>query len=623
MPIFNEALKVLQRIRWPNLAAATCDILEAGARTFMTAPPDEIRAFRNITPTEDVMNWLKEDLPKTAKTLKGTFHEFVSPDIPLGRSTPGKAIYDRMQKADLDVVYAHAKIREPFEKLAKGISEEGSTKAYRAVENPALMSTLNKKEKALAEYAHKDFDFLWKSYIFHKVGRNTNDFNKVFRMADRGLDAKELEVLPEHLQEGYNLARATIKDYVPRIWKRENLIPMLENSRMQNALKAESSVSPAAKKHYEKIIAEYDESLKRLNGGDPLSYDNIPKEILFRHGLLRKGALGYEEDLIRSHRSYTYHLVQKMVEEPALKDAAELFKQLPFEQRPYARWFLRDFAGFKRKSALDNVAGKIASFEYVRTLGFNTRSPLVNLTQPLNTWADAGPIWSVKGSIKDFSKEGRELWNKTGLSKQIPTVLTEDLHPEAGTIERLKRIAGAMFNLAENANRRHAFATYYAKYENKFCTGSKEAFDSAIKSTFNTQFAYGRVGMPKILRTAPGRVIGQFGSYSIKQLEYLGKQLKAMPKDIKEITRAITSPEFDKRRGEELWRIAKENPLKFIQWIGLTEGGNYGASEILGVGMSNSLGFGMSYGEALEAFRSMTKGEFDEMWAHGSLAFSH
>lgn len=626
MAIFDTVLKTLQRVRWPNLSSAADDVLEFGAREFLNAPAPELKAFRNFTPTEDVFNWLKEDIPQAAKgvvsTAKGALHEFMSPDLPLGRSQAGKELYNIAQKADLNVTYARSKILEPFEKLARKVNEEGSTKAYHAIENSDLLPTLSKEERDLLDHTKGNFDFLWKSYIYHTVGRDKNDFNRVLRWADKGLTDKEFEVLPDHLKEGYKLAQSTIKDYVPHTWKREDLIPMLENSRMVNALKFQKTEDPKRKAALGKVIAEYDESLKRLNGGDPLAYDNIPKEILFRHGLLRKGALGYEEDLIRSYRSYTYHITKKMIEEPALKHMAELYNNLPFEQRPYAKWFIRDFAGMNAKSPLDNIAGKISSFEYVRTLGFNLRSPLVNLSQQLNTWADAGPVWAVKGYVRAFTKEGGELWDKSKLAVQVPQVLTDELHPGAGKIERYKRIAGSLFNLAEMANRKHAFLTYLSKYENKYGAGAPEAFDAAIKGVYKTQFAYGRVGMPKVLRTAPGRVIGQFGSYPIKQLEFMGKNLKALPGDIKAIGKAAFSPEFDKRRGEELWRIAKENPLKFIQWAGMAEGGNYVLGDVLGIDMSNAMGFGISFGEALESFRSMTKGEFDEMWAHGSMAFA-
>ena len=626
MPIFDQVLKSLTKMRWPNLAAAADDVLEFGARQFTTAAPQELRAFRNFTPAEDISNWLKDDLPKAAKgikdTTKGALHEFMSPELPLSRSEPGRAIYDTLQKADLDFAYKTAEDLKPFEKIARKLDKESATKVFRARENPALIKDLSKDEKALEAYLKDQYDFHWKSYIYQTVGKNTNDFNKVMRWADKGLSPEELGSLPEHLQEGYKLARSTVKDYVPRMWRREITISMLENSRMQNALKYQRTESPVIKDRLKKSIGEYDDSLRKLNGGDPLSYDNIPKEILFRHGLLRKGALGYEEDAIRSFRSYIYHLNKKMIEEPALKAAAELYNKLPFEERPYAKDYLRQWAGLKVKSPLDVIAGKISSFEYVRTLGFNLRSPITNLTQQLNTWADAGPVWAIKGYIRAFTEEGTELWNRSKLAVQVPNVLTDELHPGAGNIERLKRIAGGLFNMAEGANRKHAFLTYLSKYENKYGAGDPRAFEEAVKGVYRTQFPYGRVGMPLALRTPLGRVAGQFGSFPIKQVELMSKWAKELPGDVKAISKALFSPEFSQKRGEELWRIAKENPFKFIQWMGLAEGGNLAVGEVLGIDMSTALGVGISFGEALDSFRSMTKGEFDEMWAHGNMAFA-
>src|SRR3972149_5897171 len=121
-------------------------------------------------------------------------------------------------------------------------------------------------------------------------------------------------------------------------------------------------------------------------------------------------------------------------------------------------------------------------------------------------------------------------------------------------MDKLRRVLGFMFNKAEEYNRKHAFMTYYSKYENlgeteaikradSFCftkififgvenLGETEAIKRAVEGVHKTQFQYGKVGMPKILRTPVGRVGLQFSSFSIKQIEFLQKLMKEDPRKV-------------------------------------------------------------------------------------------
>jgi len=585
-------INLFRRARYPEVMNKIDDAVEGMAATFRNADIGTLKSFRDYIPGMDSMHeWLKEYAPTMKRTVRSLIDEVHSPDVVFDRyGDVGRRIYEVASDANLEGLKWKNRMLEPFERLASKVDEEGSTRVFRALENPELATELSKPERELHDFLKNQYDFLWKSYIRHVAGSDEG-YNKVMRMAMREVTEQELSELPEFLQEAYRLTKAKIRDYAPHLWKREDLVEMLQRRLTEVVAKYETATDPKTQRNLMKQIREYQDALKKLSGGDPLAFETIPKDILFRHGLLRKGALGYQEDAIRSYRSYIYSMAKKIFDEPAIQEMAALYNKLPYEIRPYAKWFIRDFAGYNAKGPLDQLAAQLSSYEYVRTLGWNLRSPIANLTQQINTFVDAGPVASLKGYIRAFTKEGNELWKKSGLSVEIPHVLTDELHPQATRVEKIKRIAGFFFNLAEEANRKHAFLTYLTKAEEKYGKGSPEAINEAIKGVYKTQFQYGRVGMPKALRTPIGRTAFQFWSYPIKQIEFLQK-------------------------------LAKENPLKFFEYVGLTVGANLTLERLAGIDLSNALGFGINFSEALNTFASLSKGELDEAVAHGRLTFA-
>jgi hypothetical protein len=309
-------------------------------------------------------------------------------------------------------------------------------------------------------------------------------------------------------------------------------------------------------------------------------WEDLPKEFQFRNELRRKGAAGYLEDAKKSYYSYMYGLRKKTVDEPAIQKMVELYKQLPFEQRPYAKQYIRELAGYGRNSPLDEAAGVIANLNYQRTLGLNLRSALGNLTQQSNTWIDAGPLWSLKGYLRTFTKEGQELYKATGLPVEVPQAFTQDISPSAGWLEKLARVTGVFFSFAENQNRRHAFLTYLSRAETKGLS-QVQATKEAIEGVHKTQFLYGKTNMPMALRTAPGRIFGQYTSFPIKQMEFYRK-------------------------------LGRENPLKLVVGLGLQTYGAKTVADVLGFDLSSFLGFGMTVGEGLDVLRSASDMELEE-----------
>jgi len=92
------------------------------------------------------------------------------------------------------------------------------------------------------------------------------------------------------------------------------------------------------------------------------------------------------------------------------------------------------------------------------------------------------------------------------------------------------------------------------------------------------------------LRTPIGRTAFQFWSFPIKQTEFL------------------------------IW-LAKNDPKKLIYYLALAEGGNLTLQELLNIDLSNALGVGMNWGEALNAIKAVPEGDWRKVWRHTRLSY--
>jgi len=313
----------------------------------------------------------------------------------------------------------------------------------------------------------------------------------------------------------------------------------------------------------------------------------LPRNVRFRFFESRKGKAGYSFDAVKAYQTYLAGIAKKIYDEPAIRRVAELHKQLDPSLKPYNKWYIRRYMGWERHK-LDDLAGAIASMQWMRTLGVNPRSAIVNLTQRMNTVVEVGEKYSIKGEVFGFTKEGKRLFDETGIAKEVPTVLMEGTVPEG--MERVRAIVGYMFNKVELGNRRHAFLSRYLKDRAKGIS-EEQAIRNGIDTVHKTQFRYGKVGMPRILTGPVGRLALQFWSYPIKQVELL-----------------------------TTW--ARNNPLKLIKFIAYAEGGNYTLNRFLGIDLSNALGFGITWGEALQAIQAVPEGDWKGFFRHLRLTFS-
>ncbi len=91
--------------------------------------------------------------------------------------------------------------------------------------------------------------------------------------------------------------------------------------------------------------------------------------------------------------------------------------------------------------------------------------------------------------------------------------------------------------------------------------------------------------MPKLFWNPAARVTFQFSSYTLKQAQFL-------------------------------YDLLRKEPLKFIQWLVMATGINYGLQKYLDSDMSNSLGIGVTWGEAIKVIQSLAEGDVDKAWRH-------
>jgi hypothetical protein len=350
--------------------------------------------------------------------------------------------------------------------------------------------------------------------------------------------------------------------------------------------KLRTATAPGAITQYKTRLKMLEDALVQLEGGKFISWKQLPSNIFFKFFAQRKGKEGYSFDAVKAYGTYLTGIARKIYTEPALKIMGEEYKNLSPDMKKYADEYIRSFAGQTEKGAWNDFANAVTSLQWIRTIGLNPRTALQNYSQRINTIIETGPVYSSKGYKMAWTPEGKALFDKTGIAEEIPQVLYEG---GEGKYETVRRITGFMFNKMEVGNREHGFLSGYLKAKEKLGMNEAEAIKYGIDIAHRTQFRYGRVGMPLGLRTPTGRLALQFSSFSIKQLELLN-----------------------------YW--ARTDPMKAISYIALSSGIAYTLEEFLNTDMSNSLGIGITWGEALNAVKDLSKADIREAWRHTRLA---
>lgn len=590
-----------------------------GEKVIPKGSDTETMFTQNIDPTK-TKEVLKGLADKAGNTLAGrAMREVVdfvhSPDVVMKRTPVGARIYDIADKADLQHKKFVAERGTEFEKAAKGITGEESDRVGMALDGKIKPETLTDKERGLYSYLKEQFSFLLHRYA-REVAGNEDAYIKARSLAH---SKQKPQVKVSDLEEGkqrhykglrtpeeradylheawkgtqdegflkaYDALSRELRDYLPHLFDKDQLLDAFKAEKAELESKLGRSINETSDKQFKVRLKEVNEAIVTLEGGGWVRFKQLPRNLRFKFFESRKGKQGYSFDAIKAYRSYLTGIARKIFDEPAVREMGRLYEGIEPEAKTYADWFIRRFAG-ERKTNLEELSNAITSIQWMRTLGFNPRSALVNMTQRFNTVAEIGPEYSLKGQKAAFTKEGKKLFDESGLAAEVPQVLYEGGSPK---YEQFRALSAWMFNKVELGNRRHAFLSGYLKAKEKGGMGHAESVQAGIDAAHKTQFRYGRVGTPRVLSNPLGRVTGQFTSFTIKQLEFLHK-------------------------------MAKEDPKKLLGWLAMAEGTNLTMQQLLDADMSNAIGVGLNFGELFEAFRSLSDADFKDAFRHVNLSY--
>src|SRR5262249_26172422 len=148
-------------------------------------------------------------------------------------------------------------------------------------------------------------------------------------------------------------------------------------------------------------------------------------------------------------------------------------------------------------------------------------SALRNLSQGVNTYAKLGEKYTAIGYTKLFSPAAREELVREGI---LNNGFIQDRAMSAAkrTMEKLDKGLFVFFDTAEKINRGSAYLGAKAKALRMGKTEA-QAIEYAKQLVRDTQFSFGSVDTPVALRSDLAKTLGQFQSYTTKQLEFLGE----------------------------------------------------------------------------------------------------
>jgi diguanylate cyclase (GGDEF)-like protein len=568
---------------------------------------------------------------KLAKLKREASETINSPEVVYSRHPVGKKIWKdsrQTEQAKNKFMFEHM---TGFAKATKGIKGGSIEKIGQVLDGKLDKVVLNPKELRAHNYLKKDFDYLINKYA-RTVAGSDETYQKMLRAATRKykpqskivdleapaaaryarlktqlsqlrIGSKAYEAVRRQqrailhsdwvgkLEPGaakaYDALSRRVSDYLPHMFDKDQLLLEFKSEAARIQAKLKTATHPAAVTTYKNKLKQLEDSIIKMQQGYMVTYKGLPQNVAFKYLNRRTGKQGYSFDAFKAYESYLHGMAKKIYDEPMLKRAFENHKNLPPELKKYNVDYMRSFMGYD-KYRFEDLANAVASTQYLLKLGFNARSAVGNLTQRINTVAKIGPLHSAKGQARAFMPKYKKMFDETGISREIPQVLFEGKMSQG--FKAITDIAGFLFRRAELGNRRHAFLSALSKAEAKGLS-PKKAYQYALDAADDTQFVYGKTGMPLGLRTPVGRTAGQFTSFSIKQMEFLHK----------------------------LW---KKDPKRFMAWMALSEGSIYTAREFLNADISNYLGVGATWGKVLDTFGSISEGDFRKAITNARLVFS-
>ncbi len=287
----------------------------------------------------------------------------------------------------------------------------------------------------------------------------------------------------------------------------------------------------------ELIKKEFPEELAKMIA------DKLPGEVYNPFMQSRLGTLGYKEDLGGALDAYVKRAIRKIHMDPALESVKDASGKLEKSQYDYVKSYIANINMRPNKvdTLIDNGIKQVIGYRlgerpllavtkllrqmtFRAFLGLNPASALKNISQGINTYSKLGEKYTTIGYAKLFQKGAKAELEAEGV---LNGGFIEDraLSSTKKAIEKFDKGLFYFFEKAEHINRG---AAYFGAKSQGLSKGMSEpeAIDYAKKIVRDTQFVFGKIDTPLILASDLGKTIGQFQSFTTKQIEFLGEMAK-------------------------------------------------------------------------------------------------
>lgn len=529
---------------------------------------------------------------------------FNSPSVVASKEAGSKIIYREIDRADIlkHRMLAHILDSQELDlaQAIKAIPEgsESAKKVAMAQEGTLAESALTNSERDALNKLRKFYKWAIDRFVEVKTS-NPEEAARVRELAKKVIyNPQEDEVtvlktlkefrkeykLTNGAMEAIELLRMEKQNYLPHVFDRTEL----KNSAVERLKELKNTKH--SDERYRKQIDSLENLISKLDGADFVVYKDIPKSLVFQHLKKRTGAPGYKVDAHVALHTYVRGFLKQLYDVPMLDRIQTPYKTLSPDMKAYMDKYIKDYLGQVERSS---VASFVRQFEWIRTLGFNPRSAIVNgIGGTLNTVIEGGRH-AITGYRRALTADGKNEFIMTGAPHEIPQVMIDKDVEYHNRMEKLRAYAGWAFNKVEFGLRSAAYHTGKAKGESLGLTGEDLYFYS-MDFMHKTQYRYGKVGMPMAMR-GWGGVVFQYGSYPVKTLELMHQWLT---------------------------KEGKTGKLKLLAFVVAAEGGELLSRRLLNMDISGGLGFGVRLMDLVSTLSSASQGEWEEMEKHWKLAWA-
>lgn len=280
------------------------------------------------------------------------------------------------------------------------------------------------------------------------------------------------------------------------------------------------------------IKKEFDEDLAKIIA------DKIPGSTYDPFLQKRLGIKGYKQDTWKALDAYVKRATRKVHMDVALNRLKNKEGTLETSQWNFVKKFvdninmrptdidnlldnsIKQLVGYKfGQRPVANISRSLRQMTYRAMLGLNLSSALRNISQGVNTYAKLGEKYTALGYMKLFSTGARQELLEQGV---LDAGFIEDrlLSSTKKKLQKFDKVLFSFFEGAERINRGSAYFGAKAKALSKGKT-EEEAIKIAKKLVRDTQFAFGSIDRPVMLQSDIAKTLGQFQSFTTKQIEFL------------------------------------------------------------------------------------------------------